>query len=202
MLLQLWERLAAAPDSYLEEAKARWGDGVWQAIGHDSIAAYLLPFPTYAYPLDGDQLVLRGRGAFSTKIKLIDLQRDFEAWPQDHAPPKLYAAAGAVIRARVAEVAVVPRMQHGIVAEWRIRSRLEILETYKGEVDNPLAFDFSSFPRSPRLLQGDEIILFLSRLESSWYLPAGKRGVFHVEAGAVVESGRPLSEFVKVMRGS
>lgn len=202
MLLHLWERLSGAPDSYLEEAKARWGERVWDAIGHDSLAAYLLPFATYAYPLDDDRLVLRGRGLFTDKIKVADLQRDFEAWGLEHAPQKLYAAATAVIRARVAEVAIVPRTQHGIVAEWRVQSRLDIVETYKGAVENPLAFEFISFPRSPRLLQGDEVILFLSRIESAWVLPAGKRDVFHVEGGAVVESGQPLSEFIKVMRGS
>jgi hypothetical protein len=201
-VLLLWDRLAGAPDSYLEEAKSRYGETVWAAIGHDSLAAYLLPFANYAYPLDGDELVLRGRSPFPTRISLDALGRDVAAWETDHTPARLFARAAVAARVRVESSQVQPRVQHGIVAEWRVDATLTVLETFKGTPPEPLALRFISFPRAPRLRAGEELILFLARNEAGLYLAAGKRGVFHVVAGEVVEAARPLPEFVKLMRGS
>jgi len=202
VLLLLWDRLAGAPDSYLEEAKARHGDGVWATIGHDSLAAYLLPFATYSYPLDGDRLVLRGRSPIPTTIDVGALARDVARWEAQHSAPRLYAASELVVRARVTRAEVRPRLQHGIVAEWRVHCALAVVETYKGQTPDSLSLEFISFPRAPRFRDGDEVILFLSRSDGRPFLAAGKRAVFHVQAGEVVEAGRPLPEFVKQMRGA
>jgi hypothetical protein len=199
-LFFLWERLAGAPDSYLEEAKSRHGDAVWTVIGHDSLAAYLLPFAAYSYPLDGDRLVLRGQSAFPTSIPIGRLTREVAGWEVDHSPGRLYARAAVVVRARVAGVAVEPRSQHGIVVEWRVRAELTPLETYKGTPPDGLVLSYISFPRAPRLRSGEDVVLFLARNDAGLYLAAGKRAVFHVVGGEVVEAGRPLAEFVKLMR--
>ena len=200
-VLLFWDRLAGAPDSYLEEAKARYGEGIWDAVGHDSLAAYLLPFTNYAYPLDGDRLLLRGRSPFPTTVSLDALGRDVAAWEADHTPARLFARAAVVVRARVDRADLEPRTQHGIVAEWRVDSAFTVLETYKGTAPEPLALRFISFPRAPRLRAGEELILFLARNDAGLYLAAGKRAVLHVEGGEVVEAARPLPEFLKLMRG-
>jgi hypothetical protein len=201
-LLLVWDRLAGAPDSYLEEAKARHGDAVWDAIGHDSLAAYLLPFAAYAYPLDGDALVLRGQSPFSDRIGLDALEADVRGWEVEHAPPALYARSAVVVRARVASAETRPRTLHGIVSEYRVHAAFTPRETYKGDTPDPLALEFISFPRAPRFRAGEDVVLFLARNEQGLYLAAGKRAVFHVVDGEVLEAGRPLATFVEHMRGA
>jgi hypothetical protein len=114
----------------------------------------------------------------------------------------LYVGSELVVRARVTRAEVRPRVQHGIVAEWRVHCALAVVETYKGQTPDSLSLEFISFPRAPRFRDGDEVILFLSRSDGRPFLAAGKRAVFHVQAGEVVEAGRPLPEFVKQMRGA
>ena len=64
-LLFLWDRLAGAPDGFLEESKARYGDKVWTPrSARIRCRAYLLPFPSYSYPFEKEKLVLRGQSAF------------------------------------------------------------------------------------------------------------------------------------------
>ncbi len=44
-------------------------------------------------------------------------------------------------------------------------------------------------------------MLFLVRGPQGLYLQHGKRAVYHVVRGEVLEAGRPLGEFVKLLRG-
>ena len=46
------------------------------------------------------------------------------------------------------------------------------------------------------------MILFLARGEAGLHLAQGKRAVFHVVEGEVLEAGQPLATFVKSMRGN
>jgi hypothetical protein len=71
---------------------------------------------------------------------------------------------------------------------------------YKGDVPKLFSFEYGSFPRSPRFEQGDSVLLFLARRADSWYLPFGKRSVYHIDAGQVLEAGQPLREFLKAMQ--
>jgi hypothetical protein len=192
-LFFLWERLAGASDGFLEESKARYGNDVWHRIGPDSLAAYLLPFPSYAWRFDGDNLQLRGHSPFPTKVPVDKLRAqllDYEATLQ---PAKLYTRADLVVRARADTVAIVTRSEHGTVLERSVVARLRPLETYKGSAPENLSLRFISFPRSPRFKTGDEVIVFLKNGAEGPYFEAGKRDVLHVVGGEVLEAGRPLA---------
>jgi hypothetical protein len=200
-LFFLWERLAAAPDGFIEESKARYGDAVWERIGPDSLAAFLLPFPNYAWRFDGDDILLRGHSPFPTRIPVDKLRAQLLDYEASLQPARLYAGADAVVRARVANVELGSRTGHGIVLERWVKASLQPLETYKGSATDSLALRFISFPRAPRFVAGDEVILFLKRGAEGPYLEHGKRAVLHVTGGEVVEAGRPLADFVASMRG-
>lgn len=201
VMLLLWDRLGGAPNSYLEESKARYGEDLWRRIGPDSLAAYLLPFPAYAYPFDDDHLVLRGSGAFPKRVAKRELKKQLQDYMWGLLPQNLFAAATVVVRARVLEVAVTARRNQDIIVDYRVDAQLEAIEALKGAAPAPLRLQYASFPRSPRLTQGEEVILFLSPSDAGLFLAHGKRSVYHVERGEVLETGQPLSEFVKQLRG-
>jgi hypothetical protein len=201
IMLLLWDRLGGAPNSYLEESKARWGEALWQRIGPDSVASYLLPFPAYAFPLENDGLVLRGGGAFPKRVSRGDLKKQLLDYMWTLLPQNLYQSADVVVRARVRDVSVTARKNEDIVVDYRVDADLQAVEALKGQAPRPLRLQFASFPRSPRFEKGEEVILFLARGEAGLYLPHGKRSVYHVQQGEVLETGRPLSEFVKQIRG-
>jgi len=200
-LFFLWDRLAGVTDAYLREARERWGERTLATIGPDSIATYLLPFPAYALAFDGDRLRLRGGGAFRTEVDRAALKDELLDLEIALRPPSLYRTSAAVVRARVAHVEEIAKTQSGVLVELRIAARMRRLETYKGAVPDSLALEYPSFPRAPRFREGEEVILFLGRGAAGPYLEHGKRAVFHVENGAVVETGRPLAAFVQDARG-
>jgi len=199
-ILFLWDRLAGAPDAYLEEAKSRYGDRVWQTIGPDSTTAYLLPFATYAYKLDDGKLVLRGHRAVPTTLSLGQIESDILDWESQHTPQALFQRAAVVLRAHVDSVAIVPRIEQGILIERRVKIALRKREVLKGAAPDPLRLEFMSFPRAPRFRAGDEVIVFLSQGADGLFFEFGKRGVFHLVAGEAVEAGRPVAEFIKSLQ--
>jgi hypothetical protein len=201
-LLFFWDRLAGAPDGFLEESKARYGDKVWAKIGPDSLASYLLPFPSYSYPYEKNKMVLRGQSAFLTEIPMSNLKDDMLAIEEKLQPPNLYKQADLVVRARVEKVVQQPRVEYGAVVERRVYVAFRKLETVKGTAPDTLGLRYPSVPRAPRFKQDSEVILFLGRTAEGFLLPQGKRCVLHVEKGEVLETGRPLSEFLKSLRGS
>ncbi len=199
-LMLLWDRLAGAPDSYIEESKVRYGDKLWPTIGPDSIAAYLLPFAAYAYRFEGAKLFLRGAGAFPEEITTGALDKDFAKWEAEYQPRALFGRAAVVARVRVQKVQILNRTEHGIITQRQVEATFQRLESLKGEVPDPLKLAFPSFPRSPRFREKDEVIVFLAQGPSGLYLEFGKRGVFHVEHNEVLEVGQPVAEFVKALR--
>ena len=201
VVLMLWERLNGAPDSYLDESGVRFGEQVWTNIGPDSLAAYLLPFPSYAYPLDKDKLVLQGASAFPTEIELSDLHRQLLDFEYTLLPRNLVKDADTVLRARVQRVDKLTEKRLDIVVGWWIQARLLPQETWKGRAPDTLQLRFVSFPRSPRFKEGEEVILFLSRAaDGTLFLAQGKRAVFHVSHGEVEETRQPVAEFKKSLR--
>lgn len=201
VLAFLWDRLAGASDSFLEESKARAGDDVWRRIGPDSVALYLLPFASWSYPLTGDELVLQGQSPFPTKIPVLALRKDLLEYEATLRPEKLFAQAAAVVHARVDRVEITPRMAHGVVVERWVLAELAPLAVFKGQVPDPLQLRFLSFPRAPRFRAKDEVLVLLARGPEGLYLDQGKRSVLHVVNGEVLEVGRPLAEFVKSAGG-
>lgn len=201
-ILFLWDRLAGAPDAYLEEAKSRYGAQVWHTIGPDSITPYVLPFAAYAYKLDGNKLVLRGQRAIPTSLSLSDIETDILDWESQHTPQALYERAAVVLRARVEAMEIVPRMEQGILIERRVKLVLRRRDLLKGDAPDPLALEFVSFPRAPRFRAGDDVVVFLGRSTEGLFFEFGKRGAFHVVAGEVVEAGRPVAEFIKSLQST
>jgi hypothetical protein len=102
----------------------------------------------------------------------------------------------------VREARVAARRNEDVVVDYRVEVDLEVLETLKGQAPRPLQLAFTSFPRSPRFQAQEEVILFLARGEAGLWLAHGKRSVYHVQQGEVLETGRPVSEFVKQLRGA
>lgn len=201
MLLFLWDRLAGASDSFLEESKRRYKDETWSRIGPDSISVYLLPFAAWSYPYKKDEIVLRGQSVFPLRIPVAKLRRDLDAFEESLRPENLYQHADVVMRAQVVQVEPGERKEYGLVVEHWVFVDFKRLETYKGNAPDSLRMRFLSVPRSPRFRQDDEVILFMVRGADGLYLDQGKRSVLHVVKGEVVEAGRPLSEFLKVLGG-
>ena len=199
-LLMLWERLAGAPDSYIEESRARYGDKLWPTIGPDSITTYLLPFAAYAYRFDGAKLFLRGGSAFPVEITVDALAKDFAKWETEYEPRALFGRATVIARARVQRVQILARTEHGIITQRQVEATLQRLENIKGVAPDPLHLAFPSFPRSPRFREKEEVIVFLTQGPNGLYLEFGKRGVFHVEHNAVLETGQTVGEFNKALR--
>lgn len=202
VLLFLWDRLAGVFDAYLDESRRRHGDGTWAAIGPDSITVYALPFAGYAYPFDGDELRLRGRGAFTTRIARHALRDELEKFEATLRPEALCRNAALCVRARVDDVQPQPRRQDEVVVESRIAVRFAVLETFRGTAPDSLHLDYVSFPRAPRFVAAEEVVLFLADDAGRWYLPFGKRSVLHLQQGEVLETGQPLSELRKTLGGT
>ena len=202
MLLFLWDRLAGVSDSFIEESKRRYGDDVWKKIGPDSLAVYLLPFAVWSYPYEKNELVLRGQSVFPVTIGIDKLHSELQELERSLEPAALYARAEAVVRARVDGVVPGERVEYGVVVERWVVATFRRLEAIKGDVPESLEMRFVSVPRSPRFVEGDEVILFLARGPEGLYLDQGKRCVLHVEKGEVLEAGQPLGEFLKALRGS
>jgi hypothetical protein len=200
-LFFLWDRLAGASDSFIEESKAREGDNLWHEIGPDSLAIYLVPFGAWTYAFSGDEIVLRGQSAFPTKLSLFALRKDLLDYEASLRPEKLYARAATVVHARVVRVELAPRMSHGIVIERWVRAEMAKIATLKGQAPDTLQLRFLSFPRAPRFRPQEEVVLLLARGPEGLYLDQGKRSVLHVVKGEVLEVSRPLSEFVKSVGG-
>jgi len=201
MLLFLWDRLAGASDSFLEESKRRYGDDTWARIGPDSVSVYLLPFAAWSYPYKKDELVLRGQSVFPERIPITDLREDLDAFEETLRPENLFQHADVVMRAQVVQVEPGERKEYGLVVERWVFVDFKPLETYKGNAPDSLRLRFLSVPRSPRFRKDDDVILFLVRGPDGLYLDQGKRSVLHVVKNEVVEAGRPLSEFLKVLGG-
>lgn len=201
-LLFLWDRLAGAPDGFLEESKARYGDQVGAKIGPDSLSSTLLPFPRYSYPFEKNKLVLRGQSAFLTEISVSKLHDELLEEEEQLQPASLYKRTDVVMRARVEEVVQQPRVEYGAVVERRVYVSFRRLDTVKGAAPDTLGMRYLSVPRSPRFDTGEEVILFLTQGTAGLYFAEGKRAVLHVDKGMVLEAGRPLAEFLKTLRGS
>lgn len=202
VLLFLWDRLAGAFDAYLDESRRRHGEHVWEEIGPDSITAYVLPFLSYAYAFEKDELRLRGTSAFPIKIPRQALRDELGKFEAELQPVKLFRNADLCVRARVAGVQVDPRLQDDVVVERKVRARFEILEAYGGTPPDSLHLEYVSFPRAPRFTQGEEVLLFLAREADRFYFRHGKRSVLHLQQGEVLETGQPLSEFIEALRNA
>jgi hypothetical protein len=88
-----------------------------------------------------------------------------------------------------------------VPVEQRVLVEFHRLAVHKGTIPDPFSFEFGSFPRSPRFEEGETVLMFLSKRGDSWFLPFGKRSLVHVEGGQVLETGQPLREYLKGMRG-
>lgn len=200
-LLLLWDRLAGATDAYLAEVQERFQDAFWAEVGPDSISRYLLPFAAYGYAFQGDKLRLRGSGTFATEVSRSRLKRDMLNIEIGLLPESLYRTSEAVLRAHVRAVKLQPRYEGGAVIDLRVAADLAVEEIYKGAPLDSLRLEFGSYPRAPRFRQDETVILFLETGPSGLYLAQGKRAVFHLVDGEVVEAGQPLAAFVATMRG-
>jgi hypothetical protein len=201
MLLFLWDRLAGASDSFLEESKRRYKDETWARIGPDSISVYLLPFAAWSYPYQKDEIVLRGQSVFPVRIPVAKLRDELDEFEKSLQPENLYQHADIVMRAKVTQVEPGERKEYGLVVERWVFVNFKRLETYKGTAPDTLGMRFLSVPRSPRFRQDDDVILFLVQGPDGPFLDQGKRSVLHIVKDEVVEAGRPLSEFLKVLGG-
>lgn len=200
-LLMLWDRLNGVTDGYLENARERYGEAAWSRIGPDSIASYLLPFSRYAFAFHKGKLTLRGSSAFPKKIKRGDLKDDLQDLEYSLLPPQLFERTDLVAHAKVHQLDKRSRVIEGIAVEYRVSVDFSILELIKGSRPDSLRLAYGSFPRTPRFEEDEEVVLFLTRVEDRFILEQGKRAVFHVQDGAVAETGQPLREFIKSMVG-
>jgi len=201
-LLFFWDQLAGAPDGFLEESKARYGEQVAVKIGPDSLCSYLLPFPRWSYPFEKNKLVLRGQSAFLTEIPLAKLREELLQQEEQLQPANVYKRADVVMRAQVKRVVQQPRVEYGAVVERRVYASFQRLDTIKGAAPDTLGMRYLSVPRSPRFDSGEEVILFLTRGAEGLFLAQGKRAVLHVEHGTVLEAGKPLAAFLAELRGN
>jgi len=201
-LFMLWDRLNGVTDSYLENARERYGEDAWHRIGPDSVASYLLPFSRYAFAFHKGKLTLRGSSAFPEKVKRRELQDEFQDLEYSLLPRQLFQRADLVVHAVVRRLDKRSRVIEGIAVEYRVTVDFGILELVKGSRPDSLRLEYSSFPRTPRFEDGEEVLLFLTRVEDRFILEQGKRAVFHVQDASVVETGQPLREFIKSLLGS
>lgn len=200
-LLLWWDRLAAATDAYLAETQERYGADFWANVGPDSITPYLLPFGAYSFAFDGDRLRLRGAGTFPIEIDRSALKKDLIDFEIEFLPERLYRSADAVCRATVRKMDLRPRREGDALLELRVVADFAVHEMYKGAALDSLRLEFGSYPRAPRFRAEETVILFLRRGPQGLYLAQGKRAVFHVVDGEVLEATQPLAAFVKSMRG-
>lgn len=199
-LLFLWDRLGGVTESYLESARARFGDDTAARIAPDSISPYLLPFPQYALPFHKGKLEVRGSTVFPEKLGRKELHKMFQELEYTLLPPQLYQRSDVVVHARVEHVDVRHRVIAGVPVETRIHAYFEPIEMIKGTQPDSLKLDYGSFPRSPRFVRDEQVILFLKRTGDALFLEPGKRAVYHVRDGSVGETGQPLREFFKSLR--
>ncbi|HZM16341.1 MAG TPA: hypothetical protein VFE28_10080 [Candidatus Krumholzibacteria bacterium] len=199
-LLMLWDRLNGATDAYLDTARERYGDATGARIGPDSLSGYLLPFPQYAWPLQQGKLRLKGSSAFPEEIKRSELKKEFQELEYTLLPAELYGRSDVVVHARVAAVDKRHRVIEGISVEVRVYVEFEPIEMIKGSQPDSLKLDYGAFPRSPRFVRDEQVILFLKKSGNELILEAGKRAVFHVQQGSIAETGQPLREFFKALR--
>ncbi len=198
-LFMMWDRLNAATDSYLENATRLHGDEAWRLVGPDSLASYLLPFDSYAFPFDGKRMRLRGTSVYSADMKRSELRGALLDYELTLVPSALFEASDLVVRARVAHVDKRKREIEDIAVEFRVYVNFEILGTLKGEPPAELQLDYSSYPRSPRFDVGENVVLFLREVEGRYFLRHGKRDVFHIVDGAVAETGQAFPQFVEAL---
>jgi len=201
-LVLLWDRLAGATDAYLQEMQERHGDGLWAVAGPDSITPYLLPFGAYSYGFDGERLRLRGTSPFPTEIQRSELEQEMLDFESELLPENLYRSAETVLRAKVQAARLQPRREGDVLIELRVAATFDVEEIYKGAGLDTLRLEFASRPRAPRFRADEVVVLFLARGEGGLRLAQGKRAVFHVVEGEVLEAGQPLAAFVKRMRGN
>ena len=199
-LLMLWDRLNSATDAYLDTARERYGEATAARIAPDSLSGYLLPFPQYAWPLQQGKLRLKGSSAFPEEIKKSELKKEFEQLEYTLLPAELYRRSDLVVHARVAHVDKRHRVIEGVTVEVRVYVDFEPIEIVKGTQPDSLKLAYGAFPRSPRFVRDEQVILFLKKSEGELLLEPGKRAVFHVQQGSVAETGQPLREFFKALR--
>jgi len=201
-LLFLWDRLNGVTDSYIEAARDRFGDAAPARIAPDSITAYLLPFSQYALALEKGKIEVRGQSVFPEKVGRKELRKMFQELEYTLLPPQLYTRSDLVIHARVDYVDVRRRVIEGMAVEYRVYASFEPIEVIKGTQPDSLKVDYGSFPRSPRFVRDEQVILFLKRAGDELLLEPGKRAVYHVRDGSVGETGQPLREFFKTLRAT
>ena len=199
VLLMFWDELNGATHAYLEKGQRNYGAALWETIGPDSITTYLLPFSRFAFFFEKGKIDLRGTDMFGDPVKKRDLRRDLVEFEESLQPNAQFQTALAVVECEVEEREFKIYEVDDIPVEHRIFVQFRTGVVYKGEVPDMFSFEYGSFPRSPRFEKGDSVLLFLGQREDAWYLIHGKRGVFHVENGQVLELGQPLREFLKAM---
>jgi hypothetical protein len=171
---------------------------VW-SIGPDSVTTYLLPFSGYAFYFEKGKIDLRGTNMFGDPVKKRDLRRalvDFEETLQPHGQ---FQTAVVVVECEVEERDFKIYEVEDVPVEHRVFVQFRTGVVYKGDIPETFSLEYGSFPRSPRFEKGDSVLLFLGQRENAWYLIHGKRGVFHIENGQVLEVGQPLREFLKAL---
>jgi len=200
VLLMLWDELNGATHAYLEKAQRNYGDALWENIGPDSVTTYLLPFSRFAFTFQKGKIDLRGTDLFGDPVKKRDLWRDLVDFEETLQPHAQFQTAEAVVECVVEERDFKIYEVENVPVEHRVFVKFRTGVVYKGDVPKEFSFEYGSFPRSPRFEKGDSVLLFLAQREGSWYLPHGKRGVFHIDGGQVLEAGQPLREFLKAMQ--
>jgi len=200
VLLMFWDELNGATHAYLQKAQRNHGEDLWATIGPDSITTYLLPFSRFAFLFVKGKIDLRGTGIFNEPVKKKNLRRDLIDFELGLLPSAQFQISDAVVEAIVVERQFKIFEYEGVAVELRVYVRFQTGNIHKGEVPAAFEFEYGSFPRSPRFEAGDSVLLFLQRREDSWFLPNGKRGVYHIEGDEVLEAGQPLREFLKAMR--
>jgi hypothetical protein len=201
VLLMLWDGLNGSTHAFLEKSRRIYGDRIWETIGPDSVTTYLLPFSRYAFVFDDGRIDLGGTNIFANRVRKRDLRKDIDAFEADMKPVAQFESSEAVVEARVMKRDFKIYEVEDVPVEFRVQVEFQRIQSHKGEIPETFTLEYGSFPRSPRFEEGDDALLFLSRRESKWFLPFGKRSVYHVANDQVLETGQPLREFVKAMRG-
>lgn len=200
VLLMFWDELNGATHAFLQKAQRIYGEDLWASIGPDSVTPYLLPFSRFAFQFEKGKIDLRGTGIFNKPVKKKHLRRDLIQYELQLIPEAQFQISDVVVEAIVTEREFRMFEFEGVAVELRVHVEFRAGDIHKGEVPPTFDFEYGSFPRSPRFEAGDSVLLFLQRRDDSWFLPNGKRGIYHIEGGEVLETGQPLHEFLEAMR--
>lgn len=201
VLLMLWDELNGSTHAFLEKSRRIYGEELWKTIGPDSITTYLLPFSRFAFVFDDGRIDLGGTNIFGNRVRKRDLREDINAFESEMRPAVQFQNSEVVVQATVTKRDFKIFEVEDVPVELRVHVDFRRQEAYKGDVEETFSIEYGSFPRSPRFEAGETVLMFLSRRADSLILPFGKRSLVHIGDGQVLETGQPLREYLKAMRG-